>query len=103
MVTVKSSSGAQVRVEVVEGGRLALVLALSSGTAADMASTTSHLPHDIFTALVSQKLRYCARMKSYTPLSTMISKLYSNHTMMLLVHKNVSHNALCSYRLWDVQ
>ena len=51
MVTVKSSSGAQVRVEVVEGGRLAL--ALSSGTAADMASTTSHLPYDIFTALVS--------------------------------------------------
>ncbi|CAI8004092.1 hypothetical protein GBAR_LOCUS3831 [Geodia barretti] len=49
VVTVRSVSGATVKVEVVEEGRLALTLISDSGTTAS--STTSPLPHDIFTPL----------------------------------------------------
>ena len=51
--TVRSVSGATVKVEVVEEGRLALTLISDSGTTAS--STTSPLPHDIFTPLVSHR------------------------------------------------
>jgi hypothetical protein len=49
VVTVRSISGATVKVEVVEEGRLALTLISDSGTTAS--STTSPLPHDTFTPL----------------------------------------------------
>ena len=52
MISVRSVSGAWVTVEVVEGGRLTLTVSCGGG---EMTSTTRPLPHDLFTAVVSQQ------------------------------------------------